>query len=93
VKQAYRDRIVKSFLQDLGTEGWKSLTAALTQSSALAKVTVEYALEREDKRYERESKEKDKIPSKKEVAELVASHFNFAAAEAALLSLMQLLKK
>ena len=91
--RAYQDKIVEPFLRDLRTEGRKSLKAALAQSSAVAKLTVKYALEREDARYERESKEKNKIPSKEEVAELVASHLNFVAAENALVSLKQLLEK
>ena len=91
--RAYQGKIVEPFLRDLRIEGGKSLKAALAQSSAVAKLTVKYALEREDARYERESKEKDKIPSKEEVAELVASHLNFVAAENALVSLKQLLEK
>ena len=59
----------------------------------MAKATVEFALEREDARYERESKEKDKTPSQEEVAQLVASHLNFVAAEGAFLELRSLLEK
>ena len=54
---------------------------------------MESALQREDARYERESKEKDKMPSQKQVAELVASHLNFVAAEGAFLELKSRLEK
>jgi hypothetical protein len=89
----YQDKIVAPFLHDLEMECSKSLKAVLSQSSAVAKATVEYALEREDARYERESKEKEKIPSNLEVAELVASHINFIAAEGAFRCLREFLMK
>jgi hypothetical protein len=54
---------------------------------------VKHALEREDARYERESMEKDKIPLKEEVGELVASYLNMVAAENALVSLKKLLER
>jgi len=83
----YQDKIVTPFLRDLGEEGSKTLKSVLTQSSAVAKATVEYALQREDARYKRESEEKDKMPTNKQVAELVASHLNFVAAESTFLFL------
>jgi len=83
----YQDKIVTPFLQDLGEEGSKSLKSALTQSSTVAKATVEYALQREEARYKRESEEKDKMPTNRQVAELVASHLNFVAAESTFLFL------
>ena len=81
------------FLNDLATEGSKNLKSALAQSSTVAKATVEFAVEREDARYERESKEKDKTSSNEGVAELVASHLNFAAAEGTFLYLTKQLMK
>ena len=89
----YQDKIVATFLHDLEEEISKNLRSALAQSSAVAKATVEFALQREDKRYERESKEKDKMPSEKEIAELIASHLNFVAAEGAFLELKRCLEK
>jgi hypothetical protein len=89
----YQDEIVTKFLNDLATEGSKNLKSALAQSSTAAKATVEFALQREDARYERESKEKDKTPSHEEVAELVASHLNFVAAEGTFLYLTKQLMK
>ena len=89
----YQDNIVKPFLKDLGDEGSKSLKSALMQSSAAAKATVENALQREDARYERESKEKDKMPPNEQVAELVASHLNLVAAESIFLFLKPRLLK
>ncbi|KDR69841.1 hypothetical protein GALMADRAFT_912118 [Galerina marginata CBS 339.88] len=89
----YQDKIVTPFLQDLEKEGSKSLKSALTQSSAVAKTTVEYALQREDARYKRESEEKDKMPTNTQVAELVASHLNFVAAESTFLFLRRELEK
>jgi hypothetical protein len=77
----YQNKIVTPFLRDLEEEGSKSLKSALTQSSGVARATVEYALQREDARYKRESEEKDRMPTNKQVAELVASHLNFVAAE------------
>lgn len=87
LEKYYQDKIVTPFLQDLKEEGSKSLKLALTQSSAVAKATVEYTLQREDARYKRESEEKDKMPSNTQVAELVASHLNFVAAESVFLFL------
>ena len=89
----YQDKIVTPFLQELREEGSKTLKSALTQSSAVAKATVEYALQREDARYKRESEEKDKMPSNKQVAELVASHLNFVAAESIFLFLKPRLRE
>jgi hypothetical protein len=89
----YQDKIVATFLDDLEKEGSKSLRSALAQSSAAAKATVEFALQREDARYERERKEKDKMPSQEQVAELIASHLNFVAAEGAFLELKRRLEK
>ena len=91
--KVYQDKIVATFLHDLEQEVSKNLRSALAQSSAVAKATVEFALKREDKRYERESKEKDKTPSEKEVAELIASHLNIVAAEGAFLELKCRLEK
>jgi len=89
----YQDKIVATFLHDLEKESAKSLKSALAQSSATAKATVEFALQREDARYERERKEKDKMPSQEQVAELIASHLNFVAAEGAFLELKRRLEK
>ena len=83
----YRNKIVMPFLRDLGEEGSKSLKWALVQSSAAAESTVEYALHREEARYERESKEKEKMPPNEQVAELMASHLNLIAAESIFLFL------
>jgi hypothetical protein len=93
IAKHYQDKIVTPFLQDLEKEGSKSMKSALAQSSTVAKATVEYALQREDMRYERESKEKDNMPSNEQVAELVASHLNFVAAEGAFRSLEPSLRK
>jgi len=87
LQKYYQDKIVTPFLHDLEAEGSRSLRSALRRSSAAAKETVEYALQREDLRYERESKEKDKMPTNIEVAELVASHLNFVVAESIFLFL------
>ena len=89
----YHDKIVATFLHDLEKEISKNLRSALAQSSNVAKTTIEFALQREDKRYERESREKDKLPSEKEIAELIASHLNFVAAEGAFLELKRCLEK
>ena len=70
-----------------------NLKSALAQSSKAAKATVMSALGREEARYDRESKKKDKIPSNYEVAELVASHLNFVAAEGTFLYLTKKLMK
>ena len=89
----YQDKQVTTFLHDLEKESSKNLKSALARSSAVAKATVEIALQREDARYERESKEKDKTSSEKQVAELVASHLNLVAAEGAFLELKSRLEK
>jgi hypothetical protein len=89
----YQDEIVTPFLNELAMESSKNLKSALAQSSTAAKATVEFALQREDARYERESKEKDKTPSYEELAELVASHLNFVAAEGTFLYLTKHLMK
>lgn len=93
MENVYQDKIVKSFLDDLERESSKSLKSALAQSSAVAKATVEFALQEEDARYERESREKDRMPSQAEVAELVASHLNFVAAEGAFVEVLGHLEK
>ena len=81
LEKQYQDEIVTPFLQDLEEKSSKSLKSVLTQSSAVAKETVEYTLQREDARYKRENEEKDKMPTNNQVAELVSSHLNFVAAE------------
>jgi uncharacterized lipoprotein YmbA len=91
--KAYQDQIVTTFLRDLEKESSRSLKSALAQSSNVAKTVVELALQREDARYERESKEKNKPPLQEEVAELVASHLNFVAAEGAFAELTGRLEK
>jgi hypothetical protein len=82
----YQDIIVTPFLNELAMEGSKNLKSALAQSSTAAKETVEFILRREYARYERESIKMRKTPSYK-VAELVASHLNFVAAEGTFLYL------
>ena len=83
----FQDKFVSPFLQGLEVEGSKSLNSALSHSSATAKAAVESALRREEARYERESKEKDRMPTTEQVAELVASHLNLVVAESMLLFL------
>jgi hypothetical protein len=93
LEKYYQDKLVTPFLNDLAMESSWNLKSALAQSSTAAKATVLSALKREEARYERESKEKDKPPSNKEVAELVASHLNFVAAEGTFLYLTKQLMK
>ena len=93
IGKRYAEKIVQPFLNDLITEGEKTLHQTMKKSAEVAKDAVESALQREDDRYTKERAEKHKPPNTKHIAEFVAAQSNFVAAEAALQTLKEHLNR
>ena len=84
----YKDEIINPWIRSLKEEGEKSLIGTIKLSSQVAKDLVSSALEREDKRYNRELEEKNKPMDQGVAQHLILVYGNLVAAEAALMELV-----
>ena len=84
----YKDIIINPWITSLKEEGEKSLIGTIKLSSQVAKDLVSSALEREDKRYNRELEEKNKPMDQGVAQHLILVYGNLVAAEAALMELV-----
>ncbi|TDL23502.1 hypothetical protein BD410DRAFT_787351 [Rickenella mellea] len=86
-------KVVGPFLEQLKSEGQKTLDGMMTKSSTIAREAVEGALEKEEQRYQLERSKKELPPTKSGVAGALAALSNFLAAETALLKVQSYLKE
>jgi hypothetical protein len=84
IHQQYKAQIVQPWLESLNKEGERTLLGTIRLSSNAARDSLNSALEREQTRYERELKTKQKPVDEKAVENLVAAYVNLLAAEEAL---------
>ena len=91
ITQQYKDQIVQPWLEGLNKEGGKSLLGIIKLSSDAARDSLKNALDREDKRYQKELEDKrQQKPVDQEVVEnLVAAYVNLLAVEEALHALSE----
>jgi hypothetical protein len=80
----YKEEIINPWIRSLEEEGEKSLIGTIELSSTVAKELVTSALDREDKRYNRELDTKNKPMDPGAVQHLITNYGNLTAAEAAL---------
>jgi hypothetical protein len=80
----YKDEIINPWIRSIKEEGEKSLIGTIELSSTVAKELVTSALDREDKRYNRELDTKNKPMDPGAVQHLITIYGNLTAAEAAL---------
>ena len=84
IHQQYKARIVQPWLESLNKEGERTLLGTIDLSSNAARNSLNIALEREQKRYQRELETKQKPIDQEAVEHLVAAYVNLLAAEEAL---------
>ena len=89
----YEDLIIKPWIGSLEEEGDKSLIGTIELSSQVAEELVTSALEREDKRYDRELDGKNKSMDQEALQHLITVYGNLVAAEAALMELVVHIKE
>ena len=84
IHDRYKDEIINPWIRSLKEEGEKSLLGTIELSSEVARGLVTTTLAREDKRYERELKAKNRPMDQGAVQHLITLYGNLVAAEAAL---------
>jgi hypothetical protein len=89
----YKDEIINPWIRSLQEEGEKSLIRNIELSSTVAEELVTSALDREDKRYNRELDTKYKPMDPRAVQHLITIYGNLMAAEAALGELLVHIKE
>jgi hypothetical protein len=83
IAKRYEEKIVQPFLAGLKSEGQLSLHETMRRSADVSRASVVDALKREDERYAKERQSGRTPPPKQDLAQLIAIHSSFAAADAA----------